>query len=68
MLKTKLFFIFMDRSLLPENILNPWFCPNDKHCLVLVCFMPLCFNNIHAVVDGISTLTSEDDTDFFYYF
>lgn len=65
MLKTKHLFIFMDRSLLPENILIPWFCPNDKHCLVLFCFMPLCFNTMHTVVECISTLISEDDTYFF---
>lgn len=39
--------------------------PKDKHCLVLVYFMPLCVNNVHAAIAGISTLILEGYTDFF---
>lgn len=49
----KTFFIFIDGSLLPENILSHWLSPNDKHCLVLVSFLPLSFNDMHTVIDGI---------------
>ena len=54
------------RRLFAGSVFTPRFCPSDRHRLVFVGFVQLCLNSTQATVDGISTLISEGDTDFFY--